>query len=333
MLVSRLLIRPKTSSQNDLIGEFDAMCVELSVAAGLDSTSFRLTCHIRNFEPALSLLKTLATESHFAVADVEKERSLHLNELFQSPDWVVRRALAAFLNGPSHPYGMPPEGTIETVRGLTGDDIVTFYRERFGSKGSQLIAIGPHSPERLLTRLEDCFGSWESDATAPQARPCILANPEPTILYIIDNPGSAQSILSVSRIWKDRNDAQYVAALLGNNILGGNFLSRLNQNLRVRRGYAYGAGSRLVYRRNGSTWSASAIVRTEVTSLAFCEMLNELDGIASDRPLTDEEIETARQAHILRLPSTFQSLETLVDSICEVSQFRLSEDYWDSHLQ
>ena len=117
------------------------------------------------------------------------------------------------------------------------------------------------------------------------------------MLYLVDKPGAVQSVVSVGRRWEeDRKGPRYVATLVGNRILGNDFLSRLNQNLRERNGYTYGAGSSFSYRRTGSVWAVQTSVRADATAPALKEILAELDALAGDRPFTaDRDRRRARR--------------------------------------
>ena len=100
---------------------------------------------------------------------------------------------------------------------------------------------------------------------------------------------------------------RYYATLLGNRILGGDFLSRLNQNLREKNGYTYGARSGFRFRRSGSLWNVSTAVRTDATAPALKEVLTELDGLAGTKPLNDQEIAAALGAEVKSYPDQFES--------------------------
>src|SRR5262249_21292354 len=161
---------------------------------------------------------------------------------------------------------------------------------------STLIVVGDVDPDALLATLEKALGGWKGEAPARLARPASEAKAEPGVAYLVDKPGAVQSVLSVGRRWVDRSDPRYFATLIGNRILGADFLSGLNQNLREEHGFTYGAGSAFVFRRTGSVWAVSTSVRADATAPALKEVLKELDALAKDKPFTAEEIGTSRVA-------------------------------------
>ena len=156
---------------------------------------------------------------------------------------------------------------------------------------------------------------------------------KPGVVYFVDKPGAVQSVISVGRRWVDRSDARYFATLLGNRILGGDFLSRLNQNLRERNGFTYGAGSRFQFRRNGSVWGVSTQVRGDATAPALKETLGELDGLAAGKPFTEEEIASAVGSEAKSFPETFESPGSIASILDEMAEFDLPLDYIDTFLE
>jgi zinc protease len=152
------------------------------------------------------------------------------------------------------------------------------------------------------------------------------------VVYFVDKPGAVQSVLNVGRRWVDRSDPRYFATLLGNRVLGGDFLSRLNQNLREKNGFTYGAGSAFRFRRTGSVWMVSTQVRSDATAPALKEALGELDALAGGKPFTAEELATALDAEARSFPETFESPGSIAGILEEMARFRLPPDYLDTFL-
>jgi zinc protease len=155
---------------------------------------------------------------------------------------------------------------------------------------------------------------------------------EPGEVYFVDKPGAVQSVLSVGRRWVDRGHPSYFATLLGNRILGGDFLSRLNQNLREKNGFTYGAGSTFSFRRSGSVWMVSTQVRTDATAPALKETIGELDALAGGKPFTAEEVTTALDAETRSFPESFDSPGSIAGVLAELARFHLPPDYLDTFL-
>jgi zinc protease len=325
----------KTRTATELAEAFGLLGAAPGVAAGVDHTNISFSVVARQFEPAMTLVAEMLTSPRFDPKDIERERALQLSDLLQGPDspqWIAQRAFRALLYGPKHPYGNPSQGYVETVKGLSESDIRDFHKTRFGPKGTILIVVGDFETDKLVAMLEKTLGAWKSTNGEQKPRPAPHAKAEPRVAYLVDKPGAVQSVLSVGRPWVDRNDPRYFAALIGNRILGADFLSRLNQNLREKNGFSYGAGSVFLFRRTGSVWAVSTSVRADATAAALREVISELDALAGKKPFTAEEIATARSAEARSFPESFESPSSLAGILSEMAEFNLPPDYLATYL-
>jgi zinc protease len=337
-LTARLLDQgTESKTAVELAEALEGLGTTLGVATSPDRTTYNLGVLARNLDPALGLLGEVLAGPRFDPEDVDRERTLQLAALKQGPDspeWIAQRAFGILLHGPDHPYGNPGQGYAETVAKLTTDDVKGFHHDHFGPSGATLIVVGDVDPEALTAKLEATLGRWTGAASEAKARPAVGREPESGVLYLVDKPGAVQSVIRIGRTWRDRQDEGYFATLLGNRVLGADFLSRLNQNLREQHGYSYGAGSGFGFRRKGSTWVAVSSVRADATASALREMLNELDALTASgkRPLSPEEIATAIDAESRSFPETFESPRGIAGALAELAEFGLSEDYLDTFL-
>ena len=307
----------------------------IGIGTNDDQTTLVFGGITRNFDAKLALVGKVLAAPRFDPKDVDRERQQQLADLLQGPDnppWIAGRVFPMLLYGKDHPYGNPDEGYTETVRGLTADDIRGFHKAWCVPKGSTLIVVGDVEPDALMSSLEKNLSPWTGGPAAVAPRPPAHAQRDDGVCYLVDKPGAVQSVLTVGRRWVDRADPRYFATLLGNHALGADFLSRLNQNLRERNGYSYGAGSGFQFRRSGGTWRASTSVRADATAPALKEVLSELDALPSARPFTNEEIGLAREAEARSYPETFESPSGIVGVLEEMAVFHLPADYLDTYL-
>ena len=335
-LTSTLLDKgTKTKTDNELAEELEALGISLSAGASLDFTSVSFSVLSRNLAPAFSLLGEILTAPRFDPKDFDRERKLELDGLLQGPDnpsWIAQRAFRALLNGSDHPYGKPGQGYIDTVKSLTLDDVRDFH-SKFAADRSTLIVVGDVDPVALVETLESTLGAWKTTGPRPADRPKFEAKPLPGVVYLADKPGAVQSVIAVGRRWVDRKDPRYFATVIGNHIVGADFLSRLNANLREKNGYSYGCGSNFSYRRTGGTWQVSTSVRADVTTEALKEILGELDALAKDRPLSEEEIAIARDSESRSFPESFEDPGSIAGVLAGIAQFGLPADYLDTFLK
>jgi zinc protease len=325
----------KTKTSTELAEALELLGTSPAVSATVDNTVLSFNVVARNLSPALALVGEMLTSPRFDPKDVELQRQLQLSDLLQGPDhtsWIAQRAFRTLLYGPKHPYGNPSEGFPETVKGLTSDDVRAFHKEKFAANHSILIVVGDVEPDALVATLESSLGSWKTTGPAPQARPPVETRAEPGVVYLVDKPGAVQSVVDVGRRWVGRDDPRYFATLIGNRILGADFLSRLNANLRERNGFTYGVYSIFLYRRTGSVWALNTPVRADSTAEALKEIQGELNGLTSSKPLTAEEMAVARDAEVRTFPDSFEDPSGIASQLQELALFGLPSDYLDTFL-
>jgi zinc protease len=325
----------KDKTATELAEALALLGTSTSVSATIDHTAVSFSLVTRNLAPALGLIGPMLASPRFDTKDVDRERQLQLTELLQGPDnpgWIARRAFRAVLYGAKHPYGNPSEGYVDTVKGLTADDVRSFQKARYAANQAILVVVGDVEPDDLMKTLESALGAWKSQGrpTGPRPAPQVKADSE--VAFLVDKPGAVQSMLDVGRLWVGRDDPRYFATLLGNRILGGDFLSRIMQNLREQHGYTYGVQSGFQYRRGGSVWALASSVRTDATAEALKEVKGELSGLLKDRPFTAEEITVARDAETRAFPEDFEDPGRIARVIEEMALFALPADYLDTYL-
>jgi zinc protease len=325
----------KDKTATELAEALALLGTSTAVRATVDHTVVSFSLVARNLAPALGLVGEMLAAPRFDPKDFDRERQLQLTELLQGPDnpgWIARRAFRAVLYGPKHPYGKPSEGYVDTVKALTADDVRAFHKAHFGANRAILVVVGDVEPDSLMKSLEATIGAWKSETSAPAAIPAPEMKSNPEVAFVVDKPGSVQSVLDIGRLWVGRDDPRYFATMLGNRILGGDFLSRLMQNLRAEHGYTYGVQSAFLYRRGGSVWAVQSSVRTDATTDALKELKGELGGVVKDRPFTPEEISVAKGAEIRAFPEAFEDPASIAGIIEEMALFALPADYLDTYL-
>jgi zinc protease len=324
-------------TSTELAEALDALGTSLEVSLDDDTTQLSFTTEASRLADVLQLVGQMVAQPRLDDSDFQRERQLQLSELKSGPDnvsWIARRVFPRLLYGPEHPLASPGLGYTRTVESLTRGQVQTFYREHFTPRSGILIVVGDVDPASLLKTLEDKFAHWQGPAAPAVSLPAVSPAAPADTVFLVDKPGAVQSVLAVGRTWRDRKDESYFATLVGNRVFGGDFLSRINQNLRERNGYTYGARSDFDYSRMSSRWLVQTSVRREVTGAALREITKELDGIAmsGDEPLTEEEVLTARNAELSVFPQGFETPAHIASSLAQLAIFQLPQDYYQQHV-
>ncbi len=279
----------------------------------------------------LNLLSDMLLRPTFPSEEMERLRKERLTALMREHDEPGAIAQVMFreaLYGKEHPYGRPSGGNESSLRSISEKDVRTFYESRYEPANAMLVVVGDITWAALKPVVEKAFGDWKgmraADVPVPDA-PQVSGR----IIYLVDKPGAAQSVISIGRIGAARSTEDYYALRVLNTVLGGSFTSRLNQNLREDKGYSYGAGSAFVYRPSPGPFVASASVQTAVTGPALSEFMKELRSIME--PIPEEELARAKNYLALSFPANFQSVSETAAEIGEIGRYGLPLDYFDSY--
>ncbi len=306
----------------------------LSTSAGYDASAVRLGVLRPRLGPALRLMADVVMRPAFApeeLARVKRDRATRILQSRDRPALLAANAFAEVLYGPHHPYGVPLVGTTTSLAALDRDDVVRFHRAQYRPDGAVLVAAGDVDRPALDSLLADAFAGWSGRIEAGPEAP-----PPPAItgrtMYLVDRPGSAQSVIRLGRVAVDRAAPDYYVLQVLNTVLGGSFTSRLNMKLREEKGYTYGARSSFDMRRLPGPFVASAAVATAVTDSSVVEFLREIDRIARE-PVPDDELAQGRSYLALRLPQRFETVDDLVARFAELALYGLPLDSYNGYVE
>ncbi len=227
------------------------------------------------------------------------------------------------------PYGRPVP-TAESIDAITRDDLMAFHKAYFTPNGAIMGISGDIDMKTLKSKLEAAFAGWKPGPTTAKLPPANFKPKEQGKIYLIDRPGSAQTVLQFSNLAVKRNDPDYIALVVANRILGGGSSGRLFQNIREQKGYTYGAYSSLTANEWTGSWGASASVRTEVTEPAVGEFYKEFDRL-QDTPVPPSELGAAKRSLVGGFALTLESAEGILGRTLELVQNGLPLDYWDTY--
>jgi predicted Zn-dependent peptidase len=250
-----------TRSSLQLVDELELLGADLSTGGGYDVATVQLNTLSRNVRPALGILADVVARPAFATAELERVRGQRLTALMQQQDQPVtlaNRELAMRIFGGEHPYGRPLEGTPATLRRFSPQDLRAFHQQYYRPANARLIVVGDVRTAELIPQLNTAFAAW-TGSTAQQVRYPAAPQPQPaTRVYLIDKPGAAQSEVRIGHVGVARNHPDHFPLLVLNAVLGGQFTSRINLNLRENKGYTYGARSGWTQRREPGAFTAQA---------------------------------------------------------------------------
>jgi zinc protease len=192
-----------------------------------------------------------------------------------------------------------------------------------------LVIVGDATMKEMLPKLEALFKTWKP-GTVPVKNVKTIERPKSPSVFIIDKPGSEQSLILAGHITTPKANPEEVATLTMNNILGGLFTSRINMNLRENKHWTYGASTFMRDARGQRPFMCYAPVQTDKTKDAIAEIIAEMRGIQSMNPVTADELVKAQKSETLELPGSWETNGAVANTIVELLQFGLADDYYDT---
>jgi predicted Zn-dependent peptidase len=320
---------------SDLLARFGA---DFDVDVGPDAIIVGLTTLTRFQQPALALLAEMAMVPNLATPDIERVRKLRLERLRQLRDHAQAVAERAFMRllYRDHPYAHLGLGSEAALEATTADDIRRFHRSAFVPSGATVVIAGDGTVDDLFALIDGAFGTWETpqDAGAIDRLAGLAAPPlvPPHRLAVVPRSGAAQSELRIGHVCASRDTPDYHALVLLNMILGGQFVSRVNMNLRQDKGYTYGVRTGFDLRRGLGPFVLQTSVGTEVTMPAIREAFRELEQIRTDRPVTADELALARASVTQGYPRGFETAQQVARGVASLALHNLPDTYFEEFV-
>jgi predicted Zn-dependent peptidase len=320
---------------HDTLGRLGA---QFDIEVGSDATLLSLTTLARFAGPGLELVADMVRRPRFEQKEFDRVRELRLTRLLQLRDLapaVADRAFAQLVYR-DHPYGHLSIGSEASLRDMTLAEVTRFHARSFAPSRATLIAVGDALHEELLGHAEQAFGGWTTDDNDPDSEidPALLELPAtpPERLALVHREGSAQSELRIGHAAVPRSTPDYHALIVLNMILGGQFVSRINLNLREDKGFTYGARTAFDFRRGRGPFILQVSVQTDATAEAIRESHAELTAIRGPRPATAEELTLARAALTRGYPRGFETAEQVARAAAQLALYGLPDDYFSQFV-
>ena len=315
--------------------ELESIGATLKGSSNLDLSFVSLSALTAKLDASLDLFADVVLNPSFPENEVKREQKLVLAGIEReqnAPTTLALRLLPELLYGNGHPYANPltGSGTKESVAKLTREDLIKFHDSWLRPGNSTLVVVGDTTLAEVTPKLEKLFAGWKGgNPPAKNVKTVPIATK--SSVYLIDKPGALQSVIVAGVVAPPRANPQEIAIEAMNNSLGGMFGARLNMNLREDKHWSYGARTVVRDARSQRPFYAVAPVQTDKTKEAMVEMNKEFRGIVGNNPISSDELKKIQANETLKLPGSRETLEALSQSIVDLVQFGLPDDYYDAY--
>jgi zinc protease len=315
--------------------ELAGLGATLGLGADLDTGFVNLSALKDKLDPALAIFADVVLNPSFPADELERLRKRRVAQIQQEgaqPVGIALRVLPGLIYGPGHAYGMPltGSGTIESVGKITRDTLVKFHQDWFKPSNATIVVVGATTMADIKPRLEKLFAAWKP-GTVPVKNLRTVALPASQSIYVIDRPGAEQSFILAGHVAPPKANPDEIAIEAMNAILGGQFTSRVNMNIREDKHWSYGAQTLFWDARGQRPFIVFAPVQTDKTKESIQELQKELRGILGDIKVTDDELAAAKTALALALPGQWETMAAVGGSLQQLVTYGLPDDYFDTY--
>jgi zinc protease len=325
----------KTRNALQISEQLQMLGSSLGSGADLDVCTVYLNTLKEKLDPSLELFADVVLNPSFPekeFARLQKETLAQIQREKVTPVAMGLRVFPGLLYGRDHAYGSPltGSGTEASVSAMTCEQLASFHKTWFKPNNATVVITGDITLAEIKPRLERLFKNWKS-GEVPKKNLADVADKAKPEVYIVDRPGSQHSILFAGFLTLPRANQYEEAIKLMNNILGGDFTSRINMNLREGKHWSYGAHSMVMDAKGQRMYLVFSSIQGDKTADSMREVQKELQGIASDKPPTGEEFAKTQSDVVLGLPGSWETISRVAGSVEEIVQYNLPDTYFKEY--
>lgn len=321
-----------TRSAQQIAEAIDFVGGSLNASTGVESGFASASVTSDQLDLGFDLLSDVILHPTFPQDELERWRRQALSNLqieMQDAGSLARNALPRLLFG-AHPYGNPADGTPESLRGLTRDDLMAFHKRRYVPNDAILAVVGDIRPADAFARAEKAFGAWAKGETA-QVPPV----PAPALgkghkIVVIDKPDAVQTEIYLGQVGIPFRDPDLYVERVYNTVLGGTPSARLFDEVRRKRGLAYGAGSFFLEPTQPGWFVANTSTKTESTLEALEVTLDVIRGLGKE-PAPASELGLAKTFITGSFPLEIETPDGIASKVLEALKFGYGREFLEGY--
>jgi zinc protease len=306
-----------TRSAQELADAIDFIGGAMGAGAGTDLSYVNMLVMKDSFESGMRMLSDMARNPAYAPEEIDRQKQQTLSGLqvsAQDPDYIANAVFDRLVYG-FHPYGLPQTGTIESLSGITRDDLRAFHERYFTPNNSILAIVGDVTAEEAFATAKKVFADWPSHDVVPEK---YIDPPDPTRrVVVVNKPDAVQTEIRVGHVGIQRKHPDYMALNLAIRILGGEGSNRLHQVLRTERGLTYGAQADMDTLEKSGDIEAETNTRTEATGEVVRLIVDEFSRLQRER-VGERELENAKAYMTGSFPLTIETPDQIAMQVLNV---------------
>lgn len=321
-----------TRSAQQIAEAIDFVGGNLNASTGVESGFANASVTSDQLDLGFDLLSDVILHPSFPQDELERWRRQALSNLQieqQDAGYLARNAIPRLLYG-AHPYGNPSDGTPESLRGLKRDDLVAFHKRRYVPNDAILAVVGDVKPADAFARAEKAFGAWAKGETAQIPPVPAPARGKGHRIVVIDKPDAVQTEIHLGQIAIPFRDPDLYVERVYNTVLGGTPSARLFDEVRRKRGLAYGAGSFFLEPTQPGWFVANTSTKTETTLEALEVTLDVIRSLGKE-PAPASELGLAKTFITGSFPLEIETPDGIASKVLEALKYGYGREFLESY--
>ncbi|MEO7095216.1 MAG: pitrilysin family protein, partial [Polyangiales bacterium] len=312
--------------------KLEGLGAQLGTAATLDFAFLSLSSITDKLDESLAVFSDVLLRPTMDPAELERVRATWLAGIKQEkarPNAIARRVAPGLLFGTGHAYAAPASGTEASITGIKREEAVEWVKQRLRPDRATLIVVGDISLAELQPKLLTALGTWKPPATpAPMPLLSLVKLPAKPRVFLVDQPGAIQANIWAGHVIPSSKDAGEIDFEIASSVLGGEFGSRLNMNLREAKHWAYGSYSFPNQAVGQRTWAATAAVQIDKTIDSIKELEREIREYATGKaPAKPEELTKIQSTEVRGLPGNYETGAAVLETVSGFVNYGRGDDY------
>jgi len=315
---------------DSLYNELETVGASLGFDSGIHVTGFRGRALVEDLKLLLELLSEALRQPIFPGDEIEKLRHQLLTSLAIRAQDTSDMADLTFdeILYHDHPYARPEDGFSETIQAISREDLIEYHRKSFGPRGMVIVVVGAVAPRKAMDIIESVLGDWQNPNQLDLPSMPELKKLDETIRKHVTISGKSQADLIIGTNGPRRNDEDYLAASLGNSVLGQfGMMGRVGDSVREKSGLAYYAYSSLNAGIGPGSWTVNAGVSPANVKKAGDLIIKELKRFVKSG-ISKEELADSQANYIGRLPLSLESNGGVAAALINIERYSLGLDYY-----
>ncbi|MBN8605519.1 MAG: insulinase family protein [Caulobacterales bacterium] len=337
LMLSAIMAGANGRDAMQIAEEQERLGAAIAAFGSLDRSTVSLTTLSANLGLSLDLFADIVMRPDFTPEEVERLREAQLALVAAEgtqPNGLAQRALPPLIYGANHPYGRPLSGlgSVQSVGALDRDAMVRFHQTWLRPETARIFVVSDRPLADVRRALQARFGSWRgADGVAVGRKDFSAAIPAPqSRIVLVDRPQSPQSIIYAGAVLPTRGSDDMLALNAANEVLGNNFLSRINTEIRERRGWSYGLSGTIGFREERVPYLINAPVQSDRTGDSVRVLIEQINAFNGANGVSAAEHTRTINGNIRQLPGAYETAASILGALRSNDLYDRPDNYWEA---